>query len=182
MVVTPAEFHLVPAVNPCHRAGNIDGIFVSIARTGNRIAYGCITADLYERWPNRGVQRRLILKTQARRGGVIDGLVEEILVPQKRETRHPDERWQKRVRFLRHKVLGPLVFSNREAWHIRTGRGEWVNRIPLRKHVAEIQNVLRGQVMVYSHSKLVIVLIQRLRGAESIWPQARLIGQREKGQ
>src|SRR5277367_2338089 len=101
MVVTPAEFHFVPAVNPCYGAGNIDGIFVSVARTGNRIAYGCIAADLYERWPYRGVQRRFILKTQARRGCVIDCLVEEILIPQKREARDADERWRKRVRFLR---------------------------------------------------------------------------------
>src|SRR5580692_9780962 len=86
------------------------------------------------------------------------------------------------MRLLHHKVLRPLILSHREARHIRARRGERVNRVPLRKHVAEVQDVLCRQVMVHAHSELVVVLIQRLRGAESVWSQAGLIGQREEGQ
>ena len=126
-------------MNPRQRAGNVDGVLVGVARAGDRVADRGVAAHLYERRPNGRIERGSVLKPEARRSGVIDGFVEEKLVPQKRKARDAGQRRRKCVCLLRHEVLRALSFSDRKARHVGARRRERIDRVSLRKHIAEIQ-------------------------------------------
>src|ERR1700727_1618788 len=106
-------------------------------------------------------------------------LVEQERIAEKGKSRHPDRCWRKDVRFLSDKVLRPVVLAHRETRNIRS---DWRKRICRRTtavHVAEIQRIRPGKVMIQPHSELIVIRAQGLRGDESI---CSLIWQREKWQ
>src|SRR5436305_9774687 len=54
MLISATKLEFVCAANPAQCAGIIKGVFVSIARAGDRIANTRIAAYLNERWSRRG--------------------------------------------------------------------------------------------------------------------------------
>ena len=81
--VAAAEFEFVPAMNPGHRAGNIQSVLIGISRAGNGIADGGEAGNLNEGRADGGVQRRLILEAQTRGSDVVQMLVEKKFIAQK---------------------------------------------------------------------------------------------------
>src|SRR6266403_4545230 len=97
-------------------------------------------------------------------------LVKKELIAQIRKARDGDGRWRKDVSLLRDKILPPIVLAHRKAGYIRAYGRKRVRRRTTAIHVAEIQRVRVGQIMIQAHSELVIILAQGLRGDEAIWP------------
>ena len=77
VTISAAKFEFVAAVNPGHRAGNVEIVLISVARAGDGIADGGVSADLHEWWSRCGVELGAVLKTQVGRQRVVDVLVEQ---------------------------------------------------------------------------------------------------------
>ena len=72
---------------------------------------------------------------------MINRLIEEKFVTQEGEPENTDEVWRKRVGFLSDEILGALVFADWKTGHVGAGGGERIDRVSLREHVPEIQDV-----------------------------------------
>lgn len=79
------------------------------------------------------------------------------------------------MRFLRDEILRALVFAYGKAGNVGPGSRERVNRVSLRKHVAEIEDVARGEVVVNAEAELVVGLVESLRGAEAVGSESRIV-------
>src|SRR5581483_2675955 len=99
---------------------------------------------------------------------MIEVLIEKKFVSQVRDARHSNNARRKRVRVLRNEILCAMVFSHWESRNARSGSREWIKSRFLAEHVAEIQCVGLRQVMVDAHSKLIRIVMQGLRGKESV--------------
>src|SRR5437899_11267819 len=95
-------------------------------------------------------------------------LVKKELIAQIRKTRDGDGRWRKDVGLLSDKVLPPIVLAHRKAGNIGPYWRKRVGRRTSAVHVAEIQGVRMGKIMIQAQSELVIILGQGLGGSESI--------------
>lgn len=70
--------------------------------------------------------------------------------------------------FLGDEILRALILSYRKARNAGAGSGDGIELVPIVEHVAEIQGVRRGEVMVKANSELVVVLSDDLRRGEEI--------------
>jgi hypothetical protein len=128
-------------MNPRQRARNIEGVFVCVSRTGNRVSDERKSCYLHEGRPNGRVQRGLVLEAQAAGGGVVQMLVKKELVSQEGKPGHANHRGRESVRFLSDKILSALVLADRKARNGCSGSGERKGRIRLSEDVAKIQDV-----------------------------------------
>src|SRR5882762_6452670 len=95
-------------------------------------------------------------------------LVKQELIAQIRKARDADGRWRKDVGLLDDKVLPSIVLAHRKAGNVGA---YWRKRVGGRTsavHVAEIQRVRMGKIMIQAQSELVIILAKRPRGYECI--------------
>src|ERR1700722_13817475 len=110
---------------------------------------------------------------------MIQMLIEQKLVSQKRKACHANYRRRKYVSFLRHKILRPVIFTHRKSRYVRAHRREWVGGWTAAIHVAEIQGIRARKIVIQSQSKLIVILHQRLGIDESV---RSIVGQRKKWQ
>src|ERR1700722_1472617 len=108
---------------------------------------------------------------------MIQVLVQQKRVPQKRRARHADGIGGKDVSFLPDKVLRAIILAHGKAGHVGPHRRKRIGRWPAAVHVAEIQRVGAGKIMIEAHAELVVILAQGLGSDESIGAG---VGQREK--
>ena len=81
--------------------------------------------------------------------------------------------WREGMGFLRHKILGAIIFVDGKSRNIRTRGREWISRRSGAEHVAEVQGVSSGQIVINPHPELVVGLAQRLRSGKCIRPEVR---------
>lgn len=62
------------------------------------------------------------------------------------------------VRLLRDKVLSAVILSHREARHVRPDRRKRIYCRSGAEHVAKIQCIRVGKVMIHAHAELVVIL------------------------
>ena len=105
---------------------------------------------------------------------MIQMLVKKELIAQIRKARDADCRWRKDVRLLGDKILPPIVLAYGKAGNVGSYWRERVGRRTRAVHVAEIQRVRKGKIMIQAQSELVIILAQGLRASKSIRPVVRL--------
>ena len=110
---------------------------------------------------------------------MIQVLVEQERIAEKRKTGDPDGVGRKDVRLLRDKVLRSVILAHRETGDIGAHRRKGICGRTTAIHVAEIQGVCPGKIMIEPQTELVVIGAQGLRGDESIFPFVR---QRKKGQ
>ncbi len=91
VTVAASEFHFVASANPGERTVQIESVFVSVARTGDRIADGSKSCDLNERRAEGGVERRLVGEAERGGIGVIDVLVKKEFIAEERKSRQPHD-------------------------------------------------------------------------------------------
>src|SRR5256885_12742409 len=166
VAVAAAEFHFVASANPGERAVQIEGVFVSVARTRDRIAYGSKACDLNEWRAECGVERGLVGEAERGRIGVIDVLVKEEFIAEERESRQADDGGRKSVRLLRDKTLRPMIFPHGESGNVCAGGGERVGHTALAEAVAKIENIFGGEIVIETQAELVFVLRLRECGDE----------------
>src|SRR3984957_14658522 len=108
---------------------------------------------------------------------MIQVLVQQKRVPQKRRARHADGIGGKDVSFLPDKVLRAIILAHWKAGHVGPHRRKRIGRWPAAVHITEIQRVGAGKIMIEAHDELVVILAQGLGSDESIGAG---VGQREK--
>ena len=86
-----------------------------------------------------------------------------------RKARDADDVGRKDVRLLRDKILRAIILAHGKARDIRAHRRKRIRRRAAAEHVAEIQSVGAGKIMIEAHAELVVVLAQSLRGDESVF-------------
>ena len=89
---------------------------------------------------------------------MIQVLVEQESIAQKGKARDSDGGWRKDVRLLRDEILRPVILAHRKAGNIGADRRKRVRRRAGAEHVAEIQSVGTGKIMIQAHSELVVIL------------------------
>src|SRR5208283_2894582 len=110
---------------------------------------------------------------------MIQVLVEQERIAEEGKARDADGAGRKDVRLLRDKVLCAVILSHWKAGDICPYRRKRIRCRSSAEHVAEIQRVGTGKIMIHAQSKLVVILAQGLRGDETIGSNVR---QREKRQ
>ena len=64
---------------------------------------------------------------------------------------------------LSDEILGPLILPDRKTWNVCAGGGKRIELGALAETVAEIQDVLRRQVVIQAETELVVVGSESLR-------------------
>ena len=75
-------------------------------------------------------------------------LVEKKFIAQERKAQNADHCWREEVSFLGHEVLSAMVFSDRKPRHARSAGREWVEPGAVAEHVAQVQVVGGGKIMI----------------------------------
>src|ERR1700674_1533153 len=101
-------------------------------------------------------------------------LVKKELIAQIRKARDADGSWRKDVSLLGDKVLPSIVLAHRKAGNVGANGRERIGRGTSTVHVAEIQRVRMGKIMIQAQPELVIILAEGLRASKSIRPVVRL--------
>src|SRR5271156_6311644 len=166
-------------MDPTQSAGKIKSILKGVAGAGDGVTYRGVSTDLNEgRSRGRG-QRGIVVEAQARKRLVIQVLVELKRIPQIRKARDADYRWRKDVRLLRDKILGAVILAHRKARNIGAHRRKRIGGWTGAEHVAKIESVGTGKIVIEAQSELIVVLAESLRGDVSVFAD---VGQREKRQ
>ena len=136
--VASAEFKFVAAVNPTERAGEVEGILISVARAGDGIADRSVASDLNE-WRSRGGrQRGCVLKSERRGRLMIQMLVQQEDIAKERKARDADGGGRKDVSLLRDEVLRAVIFADGKSGDIGTDGRKRIGGGAAAIHVAEI--------------------------------------------
>src|SRR5260221_12073374 len=91
VTVAASEFHFVASANPGERTVQIESVFVSVARTRDRISNGSKACDL-NKWRAEGrVERRFVGKTERSGIGVVCVFVGKKICAEERKSRQPHD-------------------------------------------------------------------------------------------
>src|ERR1700734_4486412 len=108
---------------------------------------------------------------------MIQVFVEQESIAQEGKAGDADSGRGEDMRLLRDGILRPVVLSHGKTRNIGSDRRKRIRRGAGAEHVAKIQSVGTGKIMIQAHSELVIILDKSLRGVD---PILSLIRQREK--
>src|SRR4051794_34644083 len=78
------------------------------------------------------------------------------------------------MRFLGHEVVSAVIFKHRKTRNAGTRRGKWVEPRAIAEHVAEVQSVAGGKIMVDSDTELICAIPQSIGGVEYVRAVIRL--------
>ncbi len=89
---------------------------------------------------------------------MIQVLVKQERIAEIRKARDPDGGWRKDVRLLSDEVLRSVILAHRETGNIGAHRRKGIRSRATAVHVAEIQGVCPGKIMIQAQAELVVIL------------------------